>query len=623
MKPIFKNIGRLFKGFWRVLSVTRQLFLNLFFLVMLGVLYFSFTTTYSHLTSSEEAVVAPTPRPLLVDISGTITEKQQLIDPYDFAMRNFLGQHIELDNVLYDIVERIRQAAIDPQINGLVLSLTDMSETSLTKLRYIAKAVSEFKSTGKKVVAIGGHFTQSQYYLASYADEVIMSPDGGVLLQGYGAYGLYFKDLFEKLAIDTHVFRVGTYKSFVEPYTRTGMSKSTKEATAIWLNQLWGEFVSDIAKNRNIDVNALNPSSSTLIEAMKTVKGNFAEFAKNLGLVDALMTRPEIRKKLADQFGSNDKDSFDHVSIYDYHLTPKRPVNSDEIGVVVVSGPIIDGQETEGTAGGDTIAQKLRDAKLNDKIKAVVLRVDTPGGSAFASEVIRNEIVSIKEAGKPVVVSMSTVAASGGYWISASANKIMAQPTTITGSIGIFGILTTFQDTLAKYGVYNDGIGTTPFAGIGLTRELPKEASEIMQLSVENGYQRFITLVASQRNIPIDGVEKVAQGRVWTGYDAMEKGLVDQMGDFDDAINEAAELAGIESFSLNWMEKPLSATELFILELLHQASVRFDMKLATYFPSIFSELAKQVKTNADVLTQLNDPNGMYALCPTCTSTKEY
>lgn len=431
-----------------------------------------------------------------------------------------------------------------------------MSETNLTKLRYIAKALEEFKESGKPVYAIGDHYKQSQYYLSSYADKVFMSPDGGVMLTGYGSYTLYYKSLFEKLNVNTHVFRVGTYKSFVEPYTLDGMSDEAREANTAWLNQLWGAYTSDVAKNRQIDASTLTPELDQFVVELKSVDGDFAKLSEKMGLVDELVNRPQLRKQLIDAFGENDDHSFNQISYYDYQPTigDIQLPSDNQIAVVVASGAIMDGTQQRGNVGGDTTAALLREARLDDKVKSVILRVDSPGGSAFASEVIRNEVDALKAAGKPVVVSMSSVAASGGYWISSSADKIMAQPTTITGSIGIFAILTTFEKGLEKMGVYSDGVGTTPFSGVGVTRELPEGIAEIFQLGIENGYQRFIGLVSQNRDMTLEQADSVAQGRVWTGKDALALGLVDELGDFDDAVASAAELATLgEDYEVRWM----------------------------------------------------------------------
>lgn len=616
MKKLFTFIGNLLTWVWKTISFTRQLILNLLFIGLIAGIYFLVTAGLPLNSGKSDSL--PEKQALLVDLSGPIVEKQRRIDPYDFATKNLFGNNIQVENLLYDIVEQIRAAAKDDNINGMVLNLTDMSETSLTKMRYIAKSIEEFKAAGKEVVAIGGNYSQSQYYLSSYADEIYMPPDGALLLQGYGTYNLYLKDLLDKLDINTHVFRVGTYKSFVEPYTRTEMSEEARQVNSVWLNQLWAAYLADVAINRGATIEVLSPSAEALLENLKTVNGDFAQLALNMGLVDALLTRPEMRAKLAEKFGHDEeRDTFKYVSIYDYQADTTALPHADQIAVVVVSGAIIDGPEINGTAGGDTIASLLRDARLRDEIKAVVLRIDSPGGSAFASEVIRNEVDALKKANKPIVVSMSSVAASGGYWIASSANSILAQPTTITGSIGVFGIITTFEKTLAKYGVYNDGIGTTPFSGVGITRALPAQIGDIMQLGVENSYTRFINLVSTQRAMSVADVEKVAQGRVWTGYDAMTRGLVDKMGDFDDAITTAASLAKIDDYSLNWMEEPLTQTQQLIYELLHNVQIKLDWFSNIQFGGVSTLLTDKVIKEINQINNFNDPNGQYALCANC------
>lgn len=616
MKTLFTFIGNLLTWIWKAISFTRQLLLNLIFIgVVAGIYYF---VTVEHPINSTAIDSPPKKQALLLDLSGPIVEKQRRIDPYDLATQSLFGQQVQVENILYDLVEQIRAAAKDDNINGMVLKLTDMSETSLTKMRYIAKSIEEFKLAGKEVIAIGGHYNQSQYYLSSYADEIYMPPDGAVLLQGYGTYNLYIKDLLDNLDIETHVFRVGTYKSFVEPYTRTAMSDQAREANSVWLNQLWGAYLADVAINRGSSIEVLSPTADFLLAELKSVNGDFAQLSLKMGLVDALLTRPQMREKLAEKFGPDEKnDTFQYVSIYDYQPSEQSLPKENQIAVVVVSGAIIDGAETKGTSGGDTIASLLRKARLDENIKAVVLRIDSPGGSAFASEVIRVEVEAMKKANKPIVVSMSSVAASGGYWIAASANRILAQPTTITGSIGVFGILTTFEKTLGKYGVYNDGIGTTPFAGVGISRALPEKIGEIMQLGVESTYDRFINLVSNQRQLSIENVEDVAQGRVWTGFDAMRHGLVDQMGDFDAAIASAAKLANIEDYSLNWMEESLTATQQILYNLINNVITKLNLGANIQLGAIPKILTDTVLTQANQIANFNDPNGQYALCSTC------
>lgn len=613
MKKLFKFIGMIFKGIWKVINFIRVAIFNVFFLVILGGVYFAFTQTDSpQPTVKEESA-------LVLNLSGPIVEQRSYMNPMDSVTGSLFGKDLPKENVLFDVVDSIRHAAEDDAISGLVLALRDMPETNLTKLRYIAKAINEFKASGKPIYAIGDFYNQSQYYLASYADKVFLSPDGGVLLKGYGAYTLYYKEMLDKLDINTHVFRVGTYKSAIEPFTRNSMSDASKESASNWLTQLWDAYVHDVSINRNVEVQTLTPSEDELLAQIRSVEGNVAQLALDLNLVDELATRQQVRKALVEIFGDNSNDSFKHISYYDYLATMQTKSNdaANDIAVIVASGAIMDGFQPRGTVGGDTVASLMRDARIDDKVKSVVLRVDSPGGSAFASEVIRNEIVALREAGKPVVISMSSLAASGGYWISMSADKIIAQPTTLTGSIGIFSVITTFEKGLNKYGVHNDGVGTSPFSDSGITRGLTKGASEAIQLGIEHGYQRFIGLVSDSRAMSLESVDKVAQGRVWTGKDALEFGLIDQIGDFDDAINVAAELAKLEDYNIYWIEEPLSSTEQIIQELIKNVSVSLGMDFESLIPAALQPVSKQLVQDSNLLTSFNDPRGQYAFCLNC------
>ncbi|RTZ24092.1 signal peptide peptidase SppA [Vibrio penaeicida] len=613
MKKIFRVIGLIFKWIWKAISFLRVAIINLFFLFSLAIIYFVYTQ------ADTTAPVVQEKSALVMNLSGPIVEQSSYVAPMDSFTGSLLGSELPKENVLFDIVEAIRHAQNDDNVTGLVLALREMPETNLTKLRYIAKALNEFKTSGKPVYAIGDFYNQSQYYLASYADKVYLAPDGAVLMQGYGAYNLYYKDMLEKLDVNTHVFRVGTYKSAIEPFTRNDMSEEAKESASRWLTQLWDAFIHDVALNRQIEASTLAPSEDDMLKLLNEAKGDLAQLSKNIGLVDELATRQQVRKALVEEFGSNGNDSFNHIGYYEYlaTMTPKLNFAADDVGVIVASGAIMDGFQPRGTVGGDTIASLMRDARIDDKIKAVVLRVDSPGGSAFASEVIRNEVQALRNAGKPVVVSMSSLAASGGYWISMSADKIVAQPTTLTGSIGIFSVITTFEKGLNNLGIYNDGIGTSPFSGIGVTRGLTPAASEAIQLGIEHGYQRFIGLVGENRDMSISDVDKVAQGRVWTAKDAMEFGLVDQMGDFDDAVKLAAELAELDSYNIYWVEEPLSSTEQIIQELMQNISVKLGIDMNSVLPQSLQPVANQLKQDLSVMQSFNDPKGHYAFCLNC------
>ncbi len=613
MKKLFKFIGLIFKGIWKSITFIRLALANLIFLLMIAVFYFAFTYT------GEGRPVIEKESALVMNLSGPIVEQRRYVNPMDSVAGSLLGNEMPKENVLFDIVDTIRYAKDDAKVSGLVLALRDLPETNLTKLRYIAKALNEFKASGKPVYAVGDFYNQSQYYLASYADKVYMAPDGGVLIKGYSAYSMYYKTLLEKLDVSTHVFRVGTYKSAIEPFIRDDMSDAAKESATRWVTQLWSAFVDDVTTNRNINAKVLNPTMEELLAEMKSVDGDLAQLAVKMGLVDELATRQDIRTLFAKEFGSDGKDSYNAISYYDYLATirPDYTLANHDIAVVVASGAIMDGQQPRGTVGGDTVASLLRQARNDEKVKAVVLRVDSPGGSAFASEVIRNEVEALKKAGKPVVVSMSSLAASGGYWISMSADKIVAQPTTLTGSIGIFSVITTFEKGFSKLGINTDGVGTSPFSGDGITTGLSEGASQAFQLGIEHGYKRFISLVGSNRDMTVEEVDKVAQGRVWTGQDALSFGLVDQMGDFEDAVELAAKLANVTDYGIYWVEEPLSPTELFLQEFMNQVKVSLGVDATSLLPKSLQPVAQQFEQDASLLQSFNDPKGQYAFCLNC------
>lgn len=614
MKKVFRFIGLIFKGIWKVINFTRLAIINLLFFAVIAMFYFAFTQ------------VEPTPEAaqkesaLVLNISGPIVEQSSYVNPMDSVTGSLFGRDLPRENVLFDIVDSIRYASTDDSVKGLVLSLRDMPETSLTKLRYIAKALNEFKATGKPIYAYGAFYNQSQYYLASYADKVYLAPDGAVLIKGYSAYSMYYKTLLEKLDVTTHVFRVGTYKSAVEPFLRDDMSEAAKESATRWVSQLWGAYIDDVASNRQIETSVLTPTMDEFLKELEAADGDLAALSKRLGLVDELVTKQQVNQAMVEAFGSDGEGGFNAVGYYEYLASmpydlPEQPDN--QVAVIVASGTIMDGDQPRGTIGGDSTAALLKQAREDDSVKSVVLRVDSPGGSAFASEVIRNEVQALRDAGKPVVVSMSSVAASGGYWISMSANKIMAQPTTITGSIGIFSVVTTFEKGLNNIGINTDGVGTSPFSGVGVTTGISEGASKAFQMGIENGYKRFITLVANNRNMSVTDVDSVAQGRVWTGKDALERGLVDKIGDFDDAVALAAELGGMEKYDIYWVEEPLSPAQQFVQDIMQQVKVSLGLDLSAWVPQSLLPVATQLHQHASLLESFNDPKGHYVLCLTC------
>ena len=608
---------RIFSGLFNVINTTRRIILNLLFFTLLLIFFVA-------ISSDKESVEIKQGSALVLDLYGDIVEQKNEIDPMEAFINEALEQNNEAPEVLLsDILSVIKHAKNDERISTLVLDLKDMQGSGITKLKYIAQALVEFKDSGKKIIAIGEQYTQNQYYLASYADEIWLNPKGWLLLDGYGRYQLYFKSAIEKLSISQHVFRVGTYKSAVEPYIRDNMSDAAKEANQQWLNDLWQTYKTDVARQRGFDISNFDENTDILVTKLKAANGNVAEYALQNKWVDHLKTRDRTVEDLAALVGRGKDKGYKGVYFNDYLRDITPPISlpnagGDKVAIIVAKGTILDGEQTSGTIGGESTAALLRKARRDNNVKAVVLRVDSPGGSAYASEVIRQEVELIKQAGKPVVASMGTYAASGGYWISAPADKIYASPTTITGSIGIFGFFMTFENTLSKMGIFTDGVGTTDIAGFGVTRELSPGMASIMQLAIERGYSDFIELVANNRDMTSAEVDAIAQGRVWSGKKAKELGLVDELGNIDDAINAAAELASLTNYGTLLIEKEKTERELFLESLLGQALVLFgDSKAVTYNDSSLAKVISALSSELKQMTELNDPQGMYSFCLAC------
>lgn len=611
------TLARITFGFFSLLNTSRKIIINLVFFTVLLILILT-------LTSGEETITVKPGSALVLNISGDVVEQKHEIDPIDAFVSEALEQPDTAPEVLLaDIIAVIKHAENNNNISMIVLDLKNMSGSGITKLSDIAQAITQFKSSGKKVIAVGEQYSQNQYYLASFADEVWLNPKGWMLLDGYGRYQLYFKSALDKLSISQHVFRVGTYKSAVEPYIRDDMSDAAKEANQLWLTDLWQQYKIDVAQQRNFDVSNFDEDVDVLVAKLKAANGNIAEYALANSWVDALKTREQINHELINMLGSDGEESYKKIVFNDYLNVIKNPFavpvfNGDKVAVVVAKGTILDGEQKPGTIGGASTAALLRKARMNKEVKAVVLRVDSPGGSAYASEVIRQEVELLKAAGKPVVASMGTYAASGGYWISAPADKIYASPTTITGSIGIFGFFMTFENSLSKLGIYTDGVGTTDIAGFGLTRELTPGMANIVQLNIERGYRDFIELVASNRNMSTAEVDAIAQGRVWSGKKAMELGLVDALGNIDNAIEAAAELAGLQDYSTLLIEKEKSSRALFLQSLFGQASVLLgEPEANNYSENSITKIISQLSLELKQLAQLNDPQGIYSFCLAC------
>ncbi|MDF0535839.1 signal peptide peptidase SppA [Shewanella sp. A32] len=600
---------------WNVINFIRKLVLNLVFFPLFFLILIVFTVA---LFSSDEVKVDDGSA-LVLDLAGRLVDQKQDIDPLDAILKQRQGRDANGELLLSDVLYNIDSAANDKRISALVLDLGDMAPGGITKIQTIGRHIEAFKKSGKPVIAMGNYYNQYQYLLATYADTIYLNPQGMVTVEGLSSYRQFYKSALDKLKINTHVFRVGTYKSAVEPFIRDDMSDAAKEANTALLNDIWDIYTTTAAKNRGIQPSDFGLDSTRYLKVLNDADGQSGQMALDMKWVDKLATAEQFRQAMIKLVGKAAKGhSFKQIDYYDYASlnAPATPVlPQDGIGIVVAKGNILNGNQPAGTIGGDSTSALLRKARFDDKIKAVVLRVDSPGGSAFASEQIRQEVLALKAAGKPVVVSMSSLAASGGYWISASADYIYANPATLTGSIGIFGMLTTFEDSLAALGVHTDGVATTDWANLSVTRPLSDGVKAVIQRHIERGYHDFISLVAKERHMTLEQVDKIAQGRVWSGIRAKQLGLVDDLGDEDAAIAKAAELAGLSHYDTRVIEKELTPEQLFMQKLLSNVAAWVPPSIA--HTSAAQQILTQLTAVAQEFASFDDPNNVYLYCDSC------
>ncbi len=561
---------------------------------------------------------------LVVDMHGNLVE-QFSGDPVQRAMSKLLGQKAPQQTRLRDVLSAIEHAKDDSRIKALVLETDDLGGggflggAALSDLRDIGRAIRDFRKTGKPVFALGDSYTQSQYYLASMANTVFIHPQGQVFLHGYGIYQPYFKDALDKLGVQVNIFRVGKYKSAVEPFMLNGMSPDAREDWGRVVNTLWSTYQQDVTKARDLKPGALNNYIDNINMGLAALGGDSAELALKTGLVDKIATEDQMESAVEKVVGET-RHTFRQIDFRTYLKSVddgKDLRNSgNAIGVIVAAGDIQPGDQPSGTIGGDSTSELIRKARDDSTIKAIVLRVDSPGGSAFASDLILRQIELTKEAGKPVVVSMGAVAASGGYWISMAGDEIYANPATLTGSIGIFGLFPTFDKTLAKIGVHTDGVGTTPLSdAFDITRPMSPQMQQMFQLTVNNGYQEFITNVAKNRHMSVAAVNAIAQGRVWSGEEAKKLGLVDKFGDLQDAISEAAKLAKLgPQYSVRYIERPLSLSDKLFIAIANSSNSSLAAGLLPEATLNATPWYGEMRRLANSFKAFTDPRGVYAYC---------
>lgn len=525
------------KSAWRILVEIKNGLALLFLLIFFWALYAFLSSGPNPGTVRDGA--------LLIELDGTVSEQPAAMDPVDalISQRAPVREHRQRD-----IVRALDLAIKDQRVKAVVLDLDRFMGGGQTSLAAIGERMDKVRKAGKPVYTFATGYSDDGYQLAAHASEVWLDPLGGVLPTGPGGSRTYYKGLLDQLGIKAHIYRVGTYKSAVEPYMRADQSPEAEEATKALYDEVWGQWRADVAKARpKAKLDTLLTDAAGATEA---AKGDLAQLALANGLVDKLGDRVAFGKHVAAKVGKDREDTIGGFasSKPDALLAAHNlPSGGAPIGVVTVAGEIVDGKAGPGTAAGDTIAELIYKALKDDQLKALVLRVDSPGGSVTASEKIRLALEAAKAKNIPVVVSMANLAASGGYWVSTPATTIFADPSTITGSIGIFGVLPSGREALAKWGVTTDGVRTTPLAGEpNILGGVSPEFDRVAQSVIEKGYRDFLGRVATSRKKTPEQVDAIAQGRVWAGGTARQLGLVDRMGDLDDALAEAARLAKLD-----------------------------------------------------------------------------
>jgi len=605
---------RFFSGLLTIYRGFRAVVLNLLF-----VLLFLFIAA---------ALIGPPVLPvpqgavLVLNPAGFVVEQTSYANPVDRLLNEGAGSAAGTEVLLQDLLDVLELAAADTRIRAVLLDLNDLAGGGFAHLQDIGRAMQTFRASGKKIYALGGNYTQAQYYLASQADEIMLNDYGAVDLEGFSAWQNYFGEALGKLGINVHIFRMGEYKSAVEPFERNDMSSEAKANYSQLLNDLWQLYVGEISARRNLADGLLDDLINRLDSHLAEQGGDSAQLALMYGLVDRVETHAESLAHLREELDS-DEDGFPTINYAPYLRVNKgqRPAGAERpIGLIVASGTITDGEAPRGAIGGETLASLIRQANEDTSIKALVLRIDSGGGSAFASEYIRAELAEFRNSGRPIVVSMGSVAASGGYWIATSADQIWASPATITGSIGIFGLYPTFEDSFGRLGIGTDGVGTTELAGFATVgRGLSPLAERALQQSVEYGYRRFLDLVANARNMDTTAVDAIAQGQVWSGQAAQANGLVDQLGSLEDAVAAAAALAGVESQATRLIEVPVSPTELLLQQLLENTSVRQALAplVSRLQPTLIEQWLGRLQRELGSLLGLHDPNSLYLHCLEC------
>lgn len=598
---------RLVVGFfgvlWRSIKTLNTLVFGLFCILLVVAMGYGI--------SGLRAPEIPTGAALTLNPTGNLVERETAMAAL------WQGSDLPQQTLVKNLIDALALARDDNRIALVVLELDKLDHGLLPKLESVSAAIVDFKTSGKKVITVANNYSQPALFLAAQADEVLLNSEGTAVPVGFSMHSLYFKSFLEAQDVSVNHFKVGKYKSAMDPFLRDDMSEEDRAARKAILEGWWKAYTTHIETARDLDAGSIDAMLSNAPEEIRRVEGNLARPSLEKGLVDQLLTDAEPRRYLIDLVGEdNVSNNYRKVPYKEFLRAARLPLEAkaNKVAVVTAVGNILDGVAPAGEIGSQSLIRLIRKARLDNEVKAIVLRIDSGGGSKTASEMIRSELQTAQAAGIPLVASMGSVAASGGYWIATSADEIWASPTTVTGSIGIFGLMPSFEKTLARYGIHSDGVTTTPVAGgASVTRGISAEYGEVLQAIIESGYQQFLNTVAKGRGMDVDTVNEIAQGRIWTGEKEQQIGLVDELGDLEQAITAAAPLANIEDYAV-WDVQPELSVEEKVLRQLSEIMVN---RMPTIRANPIYKITNIIHQEFSFLRPLNDPNHAYVICGQC------
>ncbi len=608
-------LRRFFRAIWNGITWIRLALSNILFLVLIAVIYFVYF--------GGTAEPLPERAALLLNIMGTVVDEKSQAQPLALVGEPSPANH---EVLLRDVIDAIEYARDDPAITSIVLELDELVYVGISKTQEIVQALAAFKASGKPVIAVGDFFSQDQYLLASHADTIFIHPYGGVALEGFSSYRNYYREALAKLSVNMHVFKAGEHKSVAEPYLRDDMSPGEKEITERWLQVLWGQYTAAVEAQRELPSGSINDYVNNYAGLLAGQGGDTALLAREAGLVDEILSRTEANDQLVKLVGASNDEGLYEAMLFESYVSRKRPVSltgmsGERVAVITAAGSILPGDQPPGTIGGDSLARLIKSTAEAEGVAAIVLRVNSGGGSVFASEVIRQQLLQTRTQGIPVLVSMGAVAASGGYYIAAEVDEIWATPATLTGSIGVFAAFPTFEALMERVGVSTDGVGTTDLAGsLRVDRPLNPEVADALRSGVKYTYERFVGLVAEGRDMSPEQVDTLAQGRVWSAPDALERGLLDGLGTLEDTIAAAAARAGLVDPGVEYVAQPLSPGELLLRQLADRAGV-LPGASSTGAVATLARLFAPVTEAASELAGLTDPRHLYMRCLSCTAIR--